>query len=219
MDQFLQRWINREATAPWLDQLMAGITNFSAWKPFFLAALLIGMIFGKYRLRTMLFCLVITLGVTDGLVVNSIKHAVGRLRPFQAQEGVRLVHLKEAKPQFLSLASPPKIRLSESPSVAKPSPGRSFPSSHAANIMASATVIFLFYRRWGTLAYGIASIVLYSRVYTGAHWPSDVLAGAILGILLANGVVALLEKLWQRLGEKLMPKIAQQYPSLRSFEL
>ncbi|MCX6956935.1 MAG: phosphatase PAP2 family protein [Verrucomicrobiae bacterium] len=214
MDQFLQHWINQEATAPWLDQLMAGITNFSAWKPFLLAAFLVGMIFGKFRLRAMLLCLIITLGFTDGILVNSIKHAVGRLRPFQAQEGVRVVHLKNASPQFLSMATPPKVKVSEPPHAGEVLQGRSFPSSHSANIMLSATVIFLFYRRWGMLAFLIASLVFYSRVYTGAHWPTDVLAGATIGCLSAITIVALLNKAWQRWGPKLFPVIEERHPGL-----
>lgn len=215
MDQLLQHWINQEATAPWLDQLMADVTNFSAWKPFLVLAFLLGMIFGKFRLRAMLLCLIITFGFTDGILVNSIKHAVGRLRPFQAQEGVRLVHLKEASPQFLTMASSPNVKISEAPRANEVQQGRSFPSSHAANIMLSATVIFLFYRRWGICAFFIAALVFYSRIYTGAHWPTDVLAGAIIGCLSAITMVVLLNKTWQRWGKAVLPVIAKKHPSLR----
>lgn len=215
MDQIIQHWINREATASWLDQLMATITNFSAWSPFLIAALLLGIIFGNFRLRAMLLCLVITFGMTDGLIVNGLKHAVGRLRPFQAQEGVRLVHLKQASPQFLAVASSPEIKISQPPRTDETVQGRSFPSSHSANIMLSATVIFLFYRRLGVLAYMIAVLVLYSRIYTGMHWPTDVCAGATIGVLSAVTMVALLSKAWQRWGKKIFPAVAERHPALR----
>lgn len=215
MDQFLQYWVNREATAPWLDQLMADITNFSAWRPFLIGAFLLGIISGNFRLRGMLLCLIITLVITDGLIVNGLKHAVGRLRPFQAQEGVRLVHLKQASPQFLAMASLPDVEISKPPCLNKPVQGRSFPSSHSANIMLSATVIFLFYGRWGILAFLIAAMVFYSRIYTGMHWPTDVLAGATIGALAAIIMVALLNKAWQRWGRKIFPAIVERHPTLR----
>ncbi|MEU6734238.1 phosphatase PAP2 family protein [Streptomyces physcomitrii] len=57
----------------------------------------------------------------------------------------------------------------------------SFPSGHAASAAAFATGVALESKRWGAVVAPIAASVAFSRVYTGVHFPSDVLAGAALG--------------------------------------
>ncbi|MBN1621568.1 MAG: phosphatase PAP2 family protein [Endomicrobiales bacterium] len=60
----------------------------------------------------------------------------------------------------------------------------SFPSCHASNLFAAATVIFLIWRKaWvAAVVFGISLLVGYSRIYTTSHYPSDVLAGMVLGV-------------------------------------
>lgn len=62
------------------------------------------------------------------------------------------------------------------------SPG--FPSNHAANVFAFATVILIHYRRLGWPLVAIGALVAYSRIYVGVHYPADVLAGALWGVLI-----------------------------------
>jgi undecaprenyl-diphosphatase len=65
------------------------------------------------------------------------------------------------------------------------SPDPSFPSDHATAAFAIAVAIFLRHRKAGTLALVLATIVSVSRVALGTHYPSDVIAGVVLGALCA----------------------------------
>lgn len=58
----------------------------------------------------------------------------------------------------------------------------SFPSGHAASAAAFATGVALESKGWGAVVAPVALSVAASRVYTGVHYPSDVLAGAALGV-------------------------------------
>ncbi|GHH85552.1 hypothetical protein GCM10018793_54000 [Streptomyces sulfonofaciens] len=57
----------------------------------------------------------------------------------------------------------------------------SFPSGHAASAAAFATGVVLESPRWGVAVVPLAGAVALSRIYTGVHYPSDVLVGAALG--------------------------------------
>ncbi len=71
-----------------------------------------------------------------------------------------------------------------------------FPSNHACNGFGCAMLITLIFRRWKTsvAAFLWASGSCYSRMYLGVHYPTDILVGALLGIVLALFVYTIYKK-------------------------
>jgi undecaprenyl-diphosphatase len=63
------------------------------------------------------------------------------------------------------------------------SPDPSFPSDHSTGGFSLASSLFLADKKTGALSLGFAALLAFSRVYTGAHYPLDVVGGAVTGIL------------------------------------
>ncbi|MDR0271480.1 undecaprenyl-diphosphatase [Paenibacillus sp.] len=70
----------------------------------------------------------------------------------------------------------------------------SFPSDHALGAFAIATAFVMYRKKDGILWYILAALIAFSRVWTGVHYPTDILGGAIIGILVSIGVHRLVLK-------------------------
>jgi dolichol kinase/membrane-associated PAP2 superfamily phosphatase len=65
-------------------------------------------------------------------------------------------------------------------------PGYSFPSSHAATAFAALPILFLIFPKKKTLFSIIVGLIAFSRVYLGVHYLSDIIAGALIGLVIAE---------------------------------
>ena len=61
----------------------------------------------------------------------------------------------------------------------------SFPSGHTMSSFAAAVSVYIWNKKWGTAALAGAIIIAVSRLYFYVHYPTDILAGAVIGVFLA----------------------------------
>jgi membrane-associated phospholipid phosphatase len=195
IDNGLFHFINSSLTNPLFDWLMPVISGGNGVMGAFLAGvgilLAAAVIFGGARARLCAVIALVAVGINDGLVCNTIKHAVHRPRPC--------------------------IALSDVVERLGCTTSGSMPSAHAANWFAATMIVFIFYRRklWLMLPVAFMAVaVSFSRVYNGVHYPSDVLAGAIIGAGTAAAVAVALQTAWEYLGRWCFPIWHAQLPSL-----
>jgi undecaprenyl-diphosphatase len=112
------------------------------------------------------FLLVATTALSTNLVTSLLKHAVRRDRP-------------------------PTVVLDPEPLLEVPTTS-SFPSGHTSISFACAYVISRLAPRLTVFVYTLAALIGFSRIYVGVHYPIDVLAGGVLGFVVAKALLTLL---------------------------
>lgn len=137
----------------------------------------------NWRERTYFFSLAaLSLILSRGIIAEALKFFIARKRPFSILEIAPLLKY-EAYDKFMS-----------------------FPSGHASFFFALALAVFYFNKLWGWRFLAMAAVISLARIFTGVHWPSDILAGAVIGLGSVFLVKQILPPLKKSLLEKEMPQ-------------
>ena len=160
VDQAVSRWIGQRSPTP-LDIVIKGLSTAAnhsmLW--FAIAAVLAGK---KGATRRGAMRGVLAIAATSFTANVGLKPVLPRRRP-----------PAEDSPAYQGYADRPT--------------SSSFPSGHAASAAAFTTAVALECRNAGLTIAPLAAAVAYSRVHIGAHWTSDVVAGAVVGSGIALG--------------------------------
>jgi undecaprenyl-diphosphatase len=153
LDQSLLHYII-QLRRPWLDDVMLLSSAIGAGAFIWWVTAVIAAVFPDKRAAAwrMLLAVAVTFAVSDFV----LKPLFNRPRPYQVDSTITVI---DAKPDT-----------------------QAFPSGHAAMAVAGALAgsRLIPYSAW--FWWPLAAIIAISRVYIGVHWPSDVIAGAIVGL-------------------------------------
>jgi len=151
----------------WLDPVMVFWSQKWVWLPLY--ALILAMFYRQLDLKrfiTAVFLIAAAITLSDQTASTLLKPFFERLRPCHDPDLQYLLHLPDGcGGQF------------------------GFASSHAANSFCLATLVFCFLRvqiKYSWMLFLWAIIIGWSRIYLGAHFMGDILAGYIIGFCCAN---------------------------------
>ena len=149
-------FIQKYLTSPIMDKIMVFITTLGNSGMIWIIVALLMLCTRKYRKTGIVLAIGLILSLVLGnLILKPLFH---RLRPFQVREGISLL-----------ISAPHDF---------------SFPSGHTLASVISATILFIRERKIGYCSIVLAILIAFSRMYLYVHFPTDILGGAVLGVLI-----------------------------------
>ena len=165
MDFYILDLIKKIFECPFMDFIIPKITFLGNGGFIWVLTAIILLFFKKYRKGGIAILIALAFGAILGSFV--LKPLIARPRPFHSMEELSL--------------------LIKSPT------GFSFPSGHTMSSFSAAYILNYINKKFGYFAIPLAILIAFSRLYLYVHFPSDILAGAILGTLISYLTVKVLK--------------------------
>jgi len=156
VDFTILNFIYNHCRMPWLDVLMPLVTKLGNFGAIWIFLALCLLISVNYRKAGIALCCALAL---TAIICNGIlKPFIARIRPCDVNMAVKLL-------------------------IPRPT-DFSFPSGHTAMAFATVSTLFFCHRKLWIPSLVLAALIAFSRLYLYVHYPSDILAGMLLGSLL-----------------------------------
>lgn len=154
-------FIRNNLTSTIMDKIMVFITTLGNGGGIWIIIALLMLLSKKYRKTGIMLATGLLVCLVAGNLI--LKPLIARPRPFLVKEGIRLI-----------INAPKDF---------------SFPSGHTLSSVICAVILFLRCRSIGVYALILAVLIGFSRLYLYVHFPSDVLFGALIGVIIAFACV------------------------------
>lgn len=175
LDGGILLWIQENLRTDLMTVIMKAVTKLGDRGIFWITAAVLFLLFKSTRKTG--------LALSAGLVINTLivnmwlKNMVGRIRPYEVVEGLKCLIIPEPVDS-------------------------SFPSGHASHAFVAVVVIWIMMsKKFGIIALVISALMAWSRLYLGAHYPSDVLAGILIGIIAGVAGIIIVRSVEKRKGD------------------
>jgi undecaprenyl-diphosphatase len=180
IDLTIFKFINQTLSFGWLDQITPILTDLDDIPGFKIAVplLVFALFYKKFKRSGITYFLFLILALsTSDFVGGKIKKVFLRPRPFQ---------------------------VAETNAIQKASAGQnnSFYSNHSSNNFTAAVYLTAFFPAGQIAFFAVATTVALTRVHVGVHYPSDIIFGALVGILWGLLFIRLVKYLMIRFKEK-----------------